>query len=128
MTGKYGKLVRQARAAHDPPLNAKTLADSLAVKPSFITDIEKGRRLPSLQTQKKIKDILAGDKFPTTTFDDLAASDNEDPRIVAEDLASALRKEQALRKLIRTITDKHISAAQIHELTATLGGMANDAE
>ena len=74
MVDRYGELVRQARDAKN--ISAKQLSEP------FITDIEKNRRLPSLQNQNKIKKLLASKQFPETLFDDLAAADNEDTRIV----------------------------------------------
>ncbi len=122
MVSNYGELVKAARAAQSPPMSAKELADYLKVKPPFITDIEKGRRLPSLENQKKIKKKLVCDQYPETMFDDLAAADNEDVRIVAEDLAKAIRKQPALRNLIRLINEQKLSATQISKLSATIGG------
>lgn len=62
MAESYGKLLRLAREHHSPPMNAKQLAEKLGVKAPFITDIEKGRRLPSLENQKKIKKLLVCEK------------------------------------------------------------------
>ena len=128
MTDEYGKLLKAARAAHDTPMNAKKLADLLLVKPSFITDIEKGRRLPSLETQIKIKNLLACDRFPDFLFDDLAAASNSDSRIVAEDLSQALRKKEELRDLVRTITKLQLTSQEIKSLTAKIGGPSDDIE
>lgn len=128
MESTYGQMLRAARKYHTPPISARELADALAVKPPFITDIEKGRRLPSLDTQKKIKKILACKKYPENVFDDLAAADNPDNRIVAEDLSQAIRKKPAIRKLIRTITTQHLSDKEIELLIANIGGTTNDVE
>lgn len=125
MVERYGELVRQARERHSPPMTAKLLAEKLKVKPPFITDIEKGRRLPSLENQKKIKKLLACEQYPDQLFDDLAAADNEDPRIVAEDLAKDIRMKSALRSLIRAIHAQKLSTAQIKALTETIGGNTN---
>ena len=125
MPDNYGELVHLAREQHSPPMTAKQLADKLKVKAPFITDIEKGRRLPSLSNQKKIKKLLVSEQFPDYLFDDLAAADNEDPRIVAEDLAKDIRKKAALRGLIRVIHKQKLTAAQIAALTASIGGNAN---
>ena len=122
MPDNYGELIRLAREKHSPPMTAKQLAEKLKVKAPFITDIEKGRRLPSLSNQKKIKKLLVSEQFPDYLFDDLAAADNEDPRIVAEDLAKDIRKKAALRDLIRVIHTQKLTTAQIAALTATLGG------
>lgn len=122
MPDNYGELVRMARERHSPPMTAKQLAEELKVKAPFITDIEKGRRLPSLSNQKKIKKLLVSEQFPDYLFDDLAAADNEDPRIVAEDLAKDIRKKAALRDLVRVIHTQKLTTAQIAALTATLGG------
>ena len=73
MPEKYGELIRVAREQHSPPMTAKQLAEKLKVKAPFITDIEKGRRLPSLSNQKKIKKLLACEQFPDYLFDDLAS-------------------------------------------------------
>ena len=53
MVDSYGELVRQARDAKN--ISAKQLSEKLNVSAPFITDIEKNRRLPSLQNQNKIK-------------------------------------------------------------------------
>lgn len=98
MESTYGQMLRAARKHHTPPISAKELADALAVKPPFITDIEKGRRLPSLDTQKKIKKLLACEKYPENVFDDLATADNPDDRIVAEDL-----RNTAMALLVLTV-------------------------
>ena len=126
MVESYGELIRLARGHHSPPMTAKQLAEKLKVKAPFITDIEKGRRLPSLENQKKIKKLLVCEQYPEQLFDDLAAADNEDPRIVAEDLAKDIRKKSALRELIRTIHIQKLTTAQIKALTGTIGGNAND--
>ena len=128
MAESYGQMLCAARKHHDPPMSAKELADELKVKPPFITDIEKGRRLPSLDTQKKIKRLLACDKYPDYLFDDLAADSNPDSRIVAEDLSQAIRKKPALRKLIRAITAHQLTAKEIELLAANIGGTDYDTE
>ena len=128
MAESYGQMLCAARKHHDPPMSAKELADALKVKPPFITDIEKGRRLPSLDTQKKIKKLLACDKYPGYLFDDLAASGNPDSRIVAEDLSQAIRKKPALRKLIRVIIAQQLTSNEIELLATNLGGTFYDAE
>ena len=122
MLNNYGELIRLAREQHSPPMTAKQLAEEMKVKAPFITDIEKGRRLPSLSNQKKIKKLLACEQFPGYLFDDLAAANHEDSRIVAEDLAKEIRKKAALRDLIRVIHKQKLTTAQIAALTAALGG------
>ena len=126
MVTGYGELIRLAREQHSSIMTATQLAEMLKVKVPFITDIEKGRRLPSLRNQNKIKKLLACEQFPPQMFDDLAAADNEDPRIVAEDLAKDIRKKPELRELIRVIRTYKLSAAQITALIATIGGNEND--
>ena len=123
MVDSYGELVRQARDAKN--ISAKQLSEKLNVSAPFITDIEKNRRLPSLQNQKKIKKLLACEQYPDQLFDDLAAADNEDTRIVAEDIATDIRKKPALRELVRTIRKQKLTAAQITALTASIGGNEN---
>ena len=123
MVDSYGELVRQARDAKN--ISAKQLSEKLNVSAPFITDIEKNRRLPSLQNQNKIKKLLVSEQFPETLFDDLAAANNEDTRIVAEDIAKDIRKKPALRELIRVIHKQKLTAAQIAALTASIGGNAN---
>ena len=128
MSETYGKLVRTARENHDPPMTAKDLAKALHVTPPFITDIEKGKRLPSLENQNRIKKLLANDVYPEIIFDDLAAHDNDDPRVVAEDIAKAIRKSSELRRLIREVTVKKISPSRIRELIISVGGNNNVVE
>lgn len=125
MAESYGELIRAAREQHSPPMTAKQLAEKLKVKAPFITDIEKGRRLPSLENQKKIKKLLVCEQYPDQLFDDLAAADNEDTRIVAEDIAKDIRKKPALRELVRTIREQRLTPAQIAALTASIGGNEN---
>ena len=128
MVESYGQILCDARKFHDPPMNAKELADALEVKPPFITDIEKGRRLPSLDTQKKIKKLLSCDKYPEYLFDDLAAASNPDPRIVAEDLSQAIREKSALRKLMRVIIEQQLTDKEIEYLIVNIGGTNHDTE
>lgn len=125
MAENYGGLIRAAREQHYPSMTAKQLADELKVKAPFITDIEKGRRLPSLENQEKIKKLLVCEQYPEHIFDDLAAADNDDTRIVAEDIAKAIRTEPALRELVRTIQKNNLTAEQIAALTASIGGNEN---
>lgn len=128
MVQTYGQLIQNARRHHAPPLSAKTLADLLGVSPPFITDIEKGRRLPSLDKQKQIKRLLACSQYPEELFDDLAANDNPDIRIVAEDISQLVRTSSALREMLRIIHSKHLTSQQIREVTTYIGGAYHDAE
>lgn len=122
MVANYGELVRVAREAHAPPITAKQLAQTLKVSAPFITDIEKGRRLPALDKQKVIKKLLANEQFPETLFDDLAAADNDDPRIVAEDLAKLIHKKPEVRQLLRVLNSQKLTTVQIKKITESLGG------
>ena len=126
MLDSYGELVRQARDAKN--ISAKQLSEKLNVSAPFITDIEKNRRLPSLQNQNKIKKLLVSEQFPETLFDDLAAADNEDTRIVAEDIAKLKRNKPEVRALLRTLNKKKLSTSQIKKLTASIGGNGNATE
>lgn len=128
MAQTYGQLVKESRCYHDPPISSKELATLLGVSPPFITDIEKSRRLPSLVKQKQIKQLLACNQYPEELFDDLAANDNPDIRIVAEDIAQSLRTTPALREMLRTIRLKHLTSTQIREVTTYIGGTYHDTE
>ena len=128
MVQTYGQLIKEARRSHDPPISSKELATLLGVSPPFITDIEKSRRLPSLVKQKQIKQLLACNQYPEELFDDLAANDNPDIRIVAEDIAQSLRTTPALREMLRTIRLKHLTSTQIREVTTYIGGTYHDTE
>lgn len=122
MEASYGEFLRMAREVHDPPITAKQLAENLNVSAPFITDIEKGRRLPSLEKQREIKKLLADEQFAECKFDDLAAADNDDPRIVAVDLAEMIRTTPEIRQLLRVIKLQKLSATQIQSLAESLGG------
>ena len=124
----YGQLIHAARQHHDPPMTAKAFADKIDVKPPFVTDLEKGRRLPSLETQKKIKEVLACDEYPELLFDDLAAISNSDSRVVAEDISTFVRKSAAIRNLIRAIQDRHLTAKEIDMIASNIGGTDHDAK
>ena len=128
MVQTYGQLIKEARRSHDPPISSKELAILLGVSPPFITDKEKSRRLPSLVKQKQIKQLLACNQYPEELFDDLAANDNPDIRIVAEDIAQLLRTSPALREMLRTIQLKHLTSKQIREVTTYIGGTYHDTE
>ena len=101
MVDRYGELVRQARDAKN--ISAKQLSE-------------------------KLKKLLASKQFPETLFDDLAAADNEDTRIVAEDLAKMIRNKPEVRALLRTLNKKKLSTSQIKKLTASIGGNGNATE
>ena len=78
--------------------------------------------------QKQIKQLLACNQYPEELFDDLAANDNPDIRIVAEDIAQLLRTSPALREMLRTIQLKHLTSKQIREVTTYIGGTYHDTE
>lgn len=101
-------MVILARENHSPSITAKDLANELGVSPSFITDIEKGRRLPSLKNQNKISSILKSAAFPAELFDDVAAENSDNKCVVAADLADAIRNNASLRQLIRKIVNDNI--------------------
>lgn len=128
MADTYGELVRVARQTHTPPITAKRLAKELNVTAPFITDIEKGRRLPALDKQNRIKELLANEQFPESLFDDLAAADNEDTRIVAEDLAKMIRQKPEIRELLRMLDAKEPTASQMKRLIDMIGGAEHAVE
>lgn len=124
---EYGKYVRAARLAHDPPLSAKEFAKAIGVSGAHVTDIEKGRRLPSLEKQNEISGLLANDTFPKLQFDDLAAASNENMRIVAGDIAVAIRNNADLRQLVRLLSAKKISSEKIKVMIDEIRG-GNDVD
>lgn len=128
MVESYGRILCNAHKFHDPPMTPKELADALKVKPPFIIDIEKGRRLPFLDTQKKIKKLLVCNKYPEYLFDDLAAASNTDPRIIAEDLSKAIRERPTLRKLICVIITQKLTDKEIERLVINIGGTNHEIE
>jgi transcriptional regulator with XRE-family HTH domain len=126
MEKNYGELLKSARTNHDPPISAKGLAEKLKVKAPFVTDIEKGRRLPSLENQEKIKALLANEIYPTEMFDDLAATANDDPRIVAKDIATAVRNSPLLCEIVREIVSSDFSQESINNIALLIKKMGED--
>lgn len=112
----YGDLVKQALVDNQKFNTAKELADELDISATHLSDIQKNKRLPSLELQIKIKNLLKSDKYPPDEFDDLAAKGYPDDRIVAKDLAKIITNSKSTRKLIRKIIDLKLTEKQIQSL------------
>lgn len=112
----YGELIKQALSDSDKFNTAKELADELNISATHLSDIQKDKRLPSINVQNKIKKALESESHPPDEFDDLAAKCYPDDRVVAKDLAKIITNSKNTRKLIRKIIDLKLTEKQIQNI------------
>lgn len=99
-----GDVLREARVAADVSL--RTLAAELKITPSYISDIENDRRVPSEEVLRQLADHFR------LKFDDLMALAGR----VGEDAERHLRREPAVGHLFRRIAEKRLGREDVQKL------------
>jgi transcriptional regulator with XRE-family HTH domain len=100
----FGDLVREGRLARG--LGLRELAKQLDMAPSYLSDIENDRRIPSADVTKQIAKALKLD------FDDLMAAAGR----FGEDAERYLRKNPSAGALFRKIADGKFQEDQLRKL------------
>ena|SRR5712691_8034719 len=99
-----GEVLRDARVAAG--FSLRDLAKKLSITPSYISDIENNRRVPS---EEVLTQLAAEFKLE---FDDLMARAGR----VGEDAARYLKQHPAAGALFRRISDKRLPEEKLREL------------
>jgi transcriptional regulator with XRE-family HTH domain len=111
-TGRtLGEVLREARVAGD--LSLRDLAKKLSITPSYISDIENDRRVPS----EEVLGELA--KFFDLSFDNLMALAGR----VGDQAERYLRRHPTAGVLFRRISDKHLPEEDLQKLVQTVEEM-----
>lgn len=104
-TGRtLGELLREARTAAD--LSLRDLAKKLSISPSYISDIENDRRVPSEEVLRDLANTFG------LNFDDLMAMAGR----VGDQTERYLRHHPTAGILFRRISDKHLPEKDLQQL------------
>jgi transcriptional regulator with XRE-family HTH domain len=104
-TGRtLGELLREARTAAD--LSLRDLAKKLSISPSYISDIENDRRVPSEEVLRDLANTFG------LSFDDLMAMAGR----VGDQTERYLRHHPTAGILFRRISDKHLPEKDLQQL------------
>jgi transcriptional regulator with XRE-family HTH domain len=99
-----GELLRDSRVAADMTLRG--LATELDIAPSYLSDIENDRRVPSAEVLQALSKLLRLD------FDDLMARAGR----VGDEAERYLRQHPSVGLLFRTISDRRLSDEEVKRL------------
>lgn len=106
-----GEHIRGARLETDYSLRG--LAKALTITPSYLSDIENDRRVPSEEVLRAIATKL------DLEFDDLMARAFR----FGEDVERYIKRHPAVGALFRKITERQLSDTQLRELAAEVDQM-----
>jgi transcriptional regulator with XRE-family HTH domain len=109
-----GDVVRERRAAED--MRLRELARRLDVTPSYVSDIENDRRVPSEEVLRRIADELQLD------FDDLVARAGR----IGIEAERYLRYTPVATTLFRRISEEKLTEDEIQRLLDQVKGMRSD--
>ena len=110
-TRTFGDLIREARVARD--LSLRELARQLNIAPSYLSDIENGRRIPSEEVTRALCQVLE------LNFDELMAVAGR----VGLDTERYLRQTPAAGALFRKISEGRLSDIELRRLDKTVEAM-----
>lgn len=109
-----GDVIREGRLALN--ISLRELARRLGVTPSYVSDIENDRRVPSEGVLRRIADEL------TLDFDDLVARAGR----IGPNAERYLRQTPAATTLFRRITEEKLTDEEIRELIDKVEGLRID--
>lgn len=110
-TPTFGDRIREARV--DKDLSLRELARLLAIAPSYVSDIENNRRIPSEEVTGELCRVLA------LNFDELMAVAGR----FGADTERYLRRNPAAGALFRKISRGKLSDAELRRLDEAVEGM-----
>src|SRR5579859_2716572 len=105
-----GDLLRDARVAAD--LSLRDLAKKLGITPSYISDIENNRRVPSEDVLRQLAETF------DLKFDELMALAGR----VGDDAERYLRQHPTAGVLFRRISDRRLSEEELKKLVEQVEG------
>jgi len=114
--GTLGDTIREARIARKRSL--RDLAKALEITPSYLSDIENDRRIPSEDVLRNIADLLE------LEFDDLMALAGR----FGEDAERYMRRHPTAGALFRRISDEKLSEEALQKLLRTAERLGKDKE
>ena len=94
---KFGDLVKKYRGER----SLKVLGDELGISAAYISDIEKGNRLPSKNIVDKLVKCFNLQSKEKDAFYDLVAQESPNQYKVSNDIAEYIIKNELLREFIR---------------------------
>ncbi len=97
MKEKFGDLVKKYRGKR----SLKILGDELGVSATYISDIEKGNRLPSKKIVDKFVECFNLQSKEKDAFYDLVAQESPNQYKVSNDIAEYIMENELLREFIR---------------------------
>jgi len=106
-----GEVIRDARLAAD--LSLRDLAKKLEISPSYISDIENDRRVPSEEVMVQLADTLK------LNFNDLMARAGR----VGEQAERYLKHHPTAGVLFRRISDKRLAEEELQKLLRAVESM-----
>jgi len=104
MNKKFGELVKQYRGNK----SLQTLGCEIGVTASYLSDIEKGNRIPSVDKVDKLIKVFKLTGKAKNQFYDLAADESPNKYKVSGDIAEYIMKNEYLRELIRLAKEKNV--------------------
>ncbi len=106
-----GEVIRDARMAAD--LSLRDLSKKLELSPSYISDIENDRRVPSEEVMAQLADLLKLD------FNDLTARGGR----VGDRAERYLKNHPTAGALFRRMSDKRLPEEELQKLLRTVENM-----
>ncbi len=106
-----GEVIRDARVAAD--LSLRDLSKKLDISPSYISDIENDRRVPSEEVMVQLAEAL------NLSFNDLMARAGR----VGDQAQRYLKLHPTAGALFRRISDKRLPEEQLQKLLRTVDNM-----
>lgn len=104
MDKKFGELVKQYRGNK----SLQTLGSEIGVTASYLSDIEKGNRIPSVDKVDKLIKVFKLEGKAKNQFYDLVADESPNKYKVSGDIAEYIMKNDCLRELIRLAKEKNV--------------------
>ena len=104
MNKKFGELVKKYRGNK----SLQTLGSEIGVTASYLSDIEKGNRIPSVDKVDKLIEVFKLEGKVKNQFYDLVADESPNKYKVSGDIAEYIMKNDYLRELIRLAKEKNV--------------------
>jgi transcriptional regulator with XRE-family HTH domain len=104
MSKKFGELVREYRGRK----TLRELGDLIGITSAYLSDIEKGNRLPSKDKLDKLIEVFDLKDEKKDQFYDLAAKESPNKYKVSGDIAEYIMKNEYLRNFIRVAKEKQL--------------------
>ena len=104
MDKKFGELVKQYRGNR----SLQNLGNEIGVTASYLSDIEKGNRIPSIDKVDKLIKVFKLEGKEKNQFYDLVAYESPNKYKVSGDIAEYIMKNDYLRELIRLAKEKNV--------------------